>query len=80
MRSSATSREAGSLTAKRMPLPGIGSPHSLRSRALLVVHPMRAQRAAANPPIDSLLGDIQQARDVSNFELHGRSYLTGRRK
>jgi hypothetical protein len=40
---------------------------------ILVVHPMRGQRAAANPPINSLFGDIQQASDVSNFELHGRS-------
>jgi hypothetical protein len=50
------------------------------TRKQLVVNPMRRQRALGNPTIDSLLGKVEQASNVSNSQVHGRSYLTCRRK
>ena len=38
---------------------------------VLVVDAMRGQRALASPPVDGLLGDVQQASDIPHFEVHG---------
>ena len=52
----------------------IGSPPPSRLdpvEEVVVVNAMSGQRALASPPVNGLLGYVQQASDLSHFQVHG---------